>query len=94
MIVSVSVEGLLASPLVVVVVVVVVIDSESSLKMLKLLLKKLNYEADTAENGRVAVEMILRNPEQYYLVFMDNLMPELVRQTDRRTDIYYCPGTY
>ena len=96
MIVSVSVEGLLASPLVV--VVVVVIDSESSLKMLKLLLKKLNFEADTAENGRVAVEMILRNPEQYYLVFMDNLMPELVRQTDRRTDgqtdIYYCPGTY
>ena len=53
--------------------------------MLKLLLKKLNFEADTAENGRVAVEMILRNPEQYYLVFMDNLMPELVRQTDRQT---------
>ena len=46
--------------------------------MLKLLLKKLNFEADTAVNGRVAVEMILRNPEQYYLVFMDNLMPELV----------------
>ena len=46
--------------------------------MLKILLKKLNVEADTAENGRIAVEMILRNPEQYYLVFMDNLMPEMV----------------
>ena len=57
--------------------------------MLKLLLKKLNFEADTAENGRVAVEMILRNPEQYYLVFMDNLMPELVRQTDRHLLLYW-----
>ena len=47
--------------------------------MLKLLLKKLNVEADTAENGRIAVEMIMAAPEQYHLVFMDNLMPEMVR---------------
>ena len=61
------------------------VDSESSLKMMKMLLKKLNIVADTAENGRVAVDLIMAASEPYHLVFMDNLMPEMVRYiaTDR-----------
>ena len=46
--------------------------------MMKMLLKKLDIVADTAENGRIAVEMILGAAEPYHLVFMDNLMPEMV----------------
>ena len=56
-----------------------IVDSESSLKMMKMLLKKLNIVADTAENGRIAVDMIMGAAEPYQLVFMDNLMPEMVR---------------
>ena len=46
--------------------------------MLKMLLKKLNVVADTAENGRIAVDMIMGAAEPYQIVFMDNLMPEMV----------------
>ena len=46
--------------------------------MMKMLLKKLNIVADTAENGRIAVDMIMGASEPYHLVFMDNLMPEMV----------------
>ena len=49
-----------------------------SLKMMKMLLKKLNIAADTAENGRIALDMIMGASEPYHLVFMDNLMPEMV----------------
>ena len=59
-------------------VLCVCVDSESSLKMMKMLLKKLNIVADTAENGRIAVDMIMGASEPYHLVFMDNLMPEMV----------------
>eukprot|EP01036_Dinobryon_divergens_P061674 gene61674-biopygen14791 len=45
--------------------------------MMKMLLKKLNIVADTAENGRVAVDLIMAASEPYHLVFMDNLMPEM-----------------
>ena len=47
--------------------------------MMKMLLKKLNIVADTAENGRIALDMIMGASEPYHLVFMDNLMPVLVR---------------
>jgi CheY-like chemotaxis protein len=47
--------------------------------MLKMLLKKHNVIADTAENGKLAVDMVLAKPENYQLVFMDNLMPVMVR---------------
>ena len=55
-------------------------DSESSVKMMKMLLKKLGIAADTAENGRIAVDMIMGAAEPYHLVLMDNLMPEMVAQ--------------
>ena len=46
--------------------------------MMKMLLKKLNIVADTAENGRIAVDMIMGAAEPYQIVLMDNLMPEMV----------------
>ena len=48
--------------------------------MMKMLLKKFDIVADTAENGRIAVDMIMgaADAEPYHLVFMDNLMPEMV----------------
>ena len=49
--------------------------------MMKVLLKKLDVAADTAENGRIAVDMILGAAEPYNLVLMDNLMPEMVLRT-------------
>jgi len=47
--------------------------------MLQMLLRKLNMQSDTAENGQLAIEMVLLDPAAYHLVFMDNLMPVMVR---------------
>jgi CheY-like chemotaxis protein len=43
-----------------------------------MLLKKHDINADTADNGKVAVEMVLEKPSTYQLVLMDNLMPVMV----------------
>ena len=56
------------------------VDSESIVKMMKMLLKKFDIVADTAENGRIAVDMIMGATAPYHLVLMDNLMPEMVMQ--------------
>ena len=61
----------------------VAVDSESSLKMMKMLLRKLDVVADTAENGRIAVDMVMGAAEPYHLVLMDNLMPEMVTLTQQ-----------
>ena len=50
------------------------------MKMMKMLLKKFDIVADTAENGRIAVDMIMGATAPYHLVLMDNLMPEMVMQ--------------
>jgi len=55
--------------------VLVVDDVSSNRKMLKMLLKKSGIEADLAENGLQAVEMVLADLNKYQVVFMDNLMP-------------------
>ena len=56
------------------------LDSASSLKLMTMLLRRLGIIADTAENGRIAVAMIIGAHEPYEIVFMDNLMPEMVPQ--------------
>jgi len=54
----------------------VVDDVLSNRKMLKTLLKKCGVEADVAENGLQALEMVQsRFCNEYQVVFMDNLMP-------------------
>jgi CheY-like chemotaxis protein len=47
--------------------------------MMKMLLKKFGVEADTADSGRAAVDIISLSVDPYQLVLMDNLMPEMVR---------------
>ena len=54
---------------------------------MKMLLKKLNIVADTAENGRIAVDMIMGATEPYHLVLMDNLMPEMVMIVGENKDM-------
>jgi CheY-like chemotaxis protein len=51
---------------------------ESNRKMLKLLLKRNGVEADTAEDGQMAVDIITKDKRKYGIVFMDNQMPVLV----------------
>eukprot|EP01035_Chromulina_nebulosa_P031469 gene31469-biopygen20214 len=43
--------------------------------MLKTLLSKIGISAYTAENGQVAVDMILPDKDLFEIVFMDNQMP-------------------
>jgi len=44
-----------------------------------MLLKKSGIEADLAENGLQAVDMVLADLNKYQVIFMDNLMPIMVR---------------
>ncbi len=46
--------------------------------MLQRILFNKNIRSDTAENGLKAVEVYEQNPNKYCLIFMDNLMPEMV----------------
>jgi hypothetical protein len=46
--------------------------------MLKTLLSKIGISAYTAENGQVAVDMILPDKDLFEIVFMDNQMPVMV----------------
>jgi CheY-like chemotaxis protein len=55
--------------------VIVVDDSASNLKMLSMILKVHEVVHETAENGRIAVEMVKASPSKYQLILMDNLMP-------------------
>ena len=55
--------------------VLVVEDNEINQKIVSRLLTKWNAVADTAENGRVAVQKVKKN--QYHLILMDLHMPEM-----------------
>ena len=48
--------------------------------MLQALLQKNGAtDVDMAENGLEAVEAALKDPQKYDIIFMDNLMPIMVR---------------
>ena len=53
-------------------------DAESNSKMMKTLLSKIGISAATAENGQVAVDMIMEDKDKFDIVFMDNQMPVMV----------------
>jgi CheY-like chemotaxis protein len=55
--------------------VLVVDDSASNRKMLSMILKANDVAHETAENGRIAVDMVKTSPSKYQLILMDNLMP-------------------
>lgn len=53
----------------------VVDDSETNCKMLARLLKMNHISSDIALNGKLATEMVMKQPDKYSFIFMDNLMP-------------------
>ena len=55
--------------------VLVVDDADSNRKMLTMLLKRKGLVSHTAENGQIAVDMVVEDLHRYKLVLMDNLMP-------------------
>ena len=60
--------------------VLVILDVGSNRKMLQALLRKHGaMEVDMAENGLEAVTAAMVDRQKYDIIFMDNLMPVLVR---------------
>ncbi len=55
--------------------ILLVDDNFVNLKVAKGLMQPYEFNIDTAENGRIAVEMVKK--EKYDLVFMDHMMPEM-----------------
>jgi CheY-like chemotaxis protein len=55
--------------------VLIVDDSIPNSKMLNMLLKRKGIKSSIAENGMVAVDLVLKDFEAYKLILMDNLMP-------------------
>lgn len=56
------------------------LDVSTNRKMLKAVLNRNGAKnVSTAENGLEAVSEVLANPQKYSIVFMDNLMPVMVR---------------
>ena len=61
-------------------------DTPSNSKMLSMLLRKRGVENDVAENGREAIDAIIRTggaSSSYDIIFMDFTMPVMVRWTQK-----------
>jgi len=54
------------------------IDVESNRKMLKMLMRQRSIHAELSENGRDAVDIVMRDMNKFHMIFMDNQMPVLV----------------
>lgn len=55
--------------------VLIVDDSRTNNKILSLLFARKGLRSDVAENGKVAVDLVLEDIDRYKLIVMDNLMP-------------------
>ena len=78
----------------------VVEDNELNAEIMREMLNMTGIKVDRAENGKVAVEKLESEPENYYdIVFMDIQMPimngyqaaEAIRQMDQRKDVHTIP---
>ena len=52
-------------------------DTPFNLKMAKTLITKAGYQVEVAQNGKEAVDIYTKAPEEYDLIFMDVQMPEM-----------------
>mmetsp|Transcript_18942 Transcript_18942/g.26111 ORF Transcript_18942/g.26111 Transcript_18942/m.26111 type:complete len:108 (+) Transcript_18942:280-603(+) len=50
-------------------------DVETNCKMLRMLLRKEGVLSEVAENGQIAVDLVLSDVDKYSLLLMDNQMP-------------------
>jgi two-component system, sensor histidine kinase and response regulator len=57
--------------------ILLVEDNLMNQKIAKLMIQKAGYHVETANNGREAVDEILKNPDVYHLILMDIQMPEM-----------------
>eukprot|EP00597_Dinobryon_sp_UTEXLB2267_P005112 CAMPEP_0170071904 /NCGR_PEP_ID=MMETSP0019_2-20121128/9688_1 /TAXON_ID=98059 /ORGANISM="Dinobryon sp., Strain UTEXLB2267" /LENGTH=457 /DNA_ID=CAMNT_0010280633 /DNA_START=879 /DNA_END=2252 /DNA_ORIENTATION=+ len=57
--------------------ILVVDDVESNRKMLTMLLRKEGVVSEVAENGQIALDMVLSDMDKYSIVLMDNQMPAM-----------------
>ena len=55
--------------------ILIVDDVPLNFKMLGRLLIKIGYNVDTADNGKIGLDMVSDDLEKYQIIFMDNLMP-------------------
>jgi len=53
-------------------------DVEMNRKMLKMLLGKEGVASEMAENGQIALDMVLSDVDKYSILLMDNQMPVMV----------------
>jgi CheY-like chemotaxis protein/two-component sensor histidine kinase len=65
--------------------ILLVEDIEINREIVLTLLEPTGLEIDCAENGKIAVNMFLANPEKYKMIFMDIQMPEMDGYTATRT---------
>jgi len=56
-------------------------DVETNCKMLRMLLRKEGVLSEVAENGQIAVDLVLSDVDKYSLLLMDNQMPVVVGST-------------
>jgi two-component system response regulator ResD len=57
--------------------ILVIDDDEEIRKLIKDFLQKENFEADTAKNGRTAIDMVSRDPKAYQLAVLDIMLPDV-----------------
>ncbi|MFO7559043.1 MAG: response regulator [Desulfobacterales bacterium] len=57
--------------------ILVVEDNPINQKLVKILLEKAGYSLRIAENGREALELYIKSPDDYDIIFMDIQMPEM-----------------
>ena len=63
----------------------IILDVLSNRKLLAMLLSKRGLECDVAIDGVNALKVVEENPNKYDIIFMDNIMPNMVRLSNRLT---------
>jgi two-component system response regulator ResD len=57
--------------------ILVIDDDEEIRKLIKDFLQKESFEADTAKNGRTAIDMVSHDPKAYQLAVLDIMLPDI-----------------